>query len=584
MPLLRLKRWRACALFFGVVAQAEPFNDRIELLFRPPLAEQIALAPDGQHVAYTRQNGDDLTVVIMNIEYSERRTTLIVDEARGVMFSEDKEPAKLRFLRWATSERLVFSPSDASIMAVDATGLNPKTLITGDEFAVMPSTPMAAIGPDNFTTVSNVLALDPIADLMRDSGPKARLQPRTLRPIQIVGFDPANREQLILSVRSQIRGSSPDQFSLNIHTGKYTDYPDGWVRPTSAPDQEKIASEVRRELARKFPRRTVNILEWSENRARVLCRVSGGSDRGRIFVFKRPENLVVEVLKYAPWLDAAALNETRLFELDASDGTRLSGFLTWPKNTRRNPPPLLVCFPSDSMLGKLPDYDAEAQVFADLGFAVLRLNHRGLMGGKDGDRTTLLAGLDRVPVDDAVAAIEWVAAHYPNRPFDRSRVATLGRGFGGYLAVRALQLRPEVFRCGIAIDAPMDLQPWLYPYKEFDAPQRPASVLLNLPSGLLDRDTTDWKKFSILEHAATLEQPVFLLVQPLRNQAIDVAAAGLRSKLSSAGHPAAFMDLDPGFGRALPKARAATYRKIEEFLNLHIYDYGVKIGPTKVIK
>ena len=45
-----------------------------------------------------------------------------------------------------------------------------------------------------------------------------------------------------------------------------------------------------------------------------------------------------------------------------------------------------------------------------------------------------------------------------------------------------------------------------------------------------------------------------------------------------------FLELDPGFAPGLPKARAATYRKIEGFFNLRLYDYGVRIGPAKEVK
>ena len=38
--------------------------------------------------------------------------------------------------------------------------------------------------------------------------------------------------------------------------------------------------------------------------------------------------------------------------------------------------------------------------------------------------------------------------------------AALGNGFGGYLALRAVQLDPEVFRCAVAINTPADLAAW----------------------------------------------------------------------------------------------------------------------------
>ena len=47
-----------------------------------------------------------------------------------------------------------------------------------------------------------------------------------------------------------------------------------------------------------------------------------------------------------------------------------------------------------------------------------------------------------------------------------------------------------------------------------------------------------------------------------------------------AKHPDRF----PGFAAAVPASRATVYRKIEEFFNLRLHDYAVKIGPTKEVK
>jgi dipeptidyl aminopeptidase/acylaminoacyl peptidase len=340
---------------------------------------------------------------------------------------------------------------------------------------------------------------------------------------------------------------------------------------------------VQRELEVKFPRRVVEILDWSETRTRVLFRVTGGSDAGRVFVFQRPEDLVLEILRCAPWLNAAKLNETRFFDFAAPDGAHLSGYVTWPKTPRVHPPPLIVVFPAGFPGHCQLAFDPEAQVFADLGFAVARLNHRSVAGVRAEDLTALRGAVDRVSVDDARAAIEWLAARYPDRPFDRKRVATLGRDFGGYLAVRALQLQPTVFRCGIAIDAPMELSSWLRP-QETGLASPSAKVARNVPAALIDHEGADWKKVSVLDQAEALSTPVLLMVEPARCPPIDVSTSELHTRLQALGRPVDRLALEPGFAAAQPNARAIAYRKIEEFLNLHLHAYGVKIGPAKEVK
>ena len=159
-------------------------------------------------------------------------------------------------------------------------------------------------------------------------------------------------------------------------------------------------------------------------------------------------------------------------------------------------------------------------------------------------------------------------------------MATLGRDFGGYLAVRAAQLRPEVFRAAIAIDAPMDLHEWLFPAEAQLASPR----TIDRQWQLFAPGAAELKKLSVAGHAESLTRPVFFLVVPVRNQAIDIGVADVRAQLARLGRPADYLDLDPGFSLALPQARAAAYRKIEEFINLRLYDYRVKIGPATEVK
>jgi dipeptidyl aminopeptidase/acylaminoacyl peptidase len=607
-------------LFAGFVCVAgllrAALDDRVAALFRPPLAEMIALSPDGQRVAYAAQDGGKLAIVIMNLEHPGPRRAVPVDFERDVALAPDDPPVRLRFLRWATNTRLVFAPAERVV---------PLPPVTDGNGRVMPN-------PDGPTRISPILAVDAdgrqrgtlvdakdfmdtpadarrtLADLLRTTTELVATRNEPVRwrmpHLDILGFLPSDREQLILQTSGGY--GRPAQHLVDIRTGSVREFGGDWPAPPGEPQvfdwhRLKVVGErkasarpttiwrdeelgrVQRELEAKFPRRVVQVLDWSETRARVLFRVTGGSDPGRVFVFQRPEDLVLEILRHMPWLKAAKLNDTRFFEFAAPDAARLSGYLTWPKNPSHAPPPLLVVFPSGFPGQAQPAFDPEAQIFADLGFVVARLNHRSVAGIRAGDLNALRAGVDRVAVDDARLAIEWLAGQNPARPFDRRRVATLGRGFGGYLAVRALQLQPTVFRGGIAIDAPMELRGWLRPQETIDAnaatrPER------DIPAALIDHAGADWKKLSVLEQAEALANPVLLLVEPARDAAIDVSTEKLRIRLQALGRSPGHLALDAGFAAGRPESRATVYRKIEEFLNLRLHDHVVEIGPTEEVK
>ena len=600
------------------VARAASADDRIEALFRPPLAEMVALSPDGQRIAYTSQTGRELSIVIMNLEpVGAKRTVPVEPERDAAGAAEERPPVRLRFLRWATADRLVFAPAERVVPLPPVAGKNGELAPNPDGPTIV--SPIIAVDADGRQRGTLVDARDftetpadaqkTLADLLRTPKQLASTRGESVRwrmpHLDILGFFPRDRNQLIIQTRGGYGMGA--QHLVDVRTGNVREFGADWPAPPGEPAifdgyRLKVVGErkagahptvvwrdadlggLQRTLEAKFPRRIVEILDWSDTRARVVFRVTGGSDPGRVFVYQRPEDLVLELLRRAPWLNAKNLNETRFFEFDAPDGARLSGYLTWPVKPPLAPPPLLVVFPSGFPGRAQPAFDPEAQVFADRGFAVVRLNHRSVGGVRAGDFAALRAAVDRVSVDDARAAIEWLAARNPHAAFDRRRVATLGRGFGGYLAVRALQLEPTTFRSAIAIDAPMELRTWLRSKEAGGAGAAPQAAR-DIPAALIDHAGTNWKKLSVLEQAETLAHPVLLFVEPGRNPAIDAAAAELRARLQGGlGRAVDHYALDSDFAAARPASRAAVYRRIEEFLNLHLHDYAVKIGPAKEVK
>lgn len=359
-------------------------------------------------------------------------------------------------------------------------------------------------------------------------------------------------------------------------------------------------------LERKLPRRTVEILEWDDARTRFLLRVTSGNEPGRYFVFQRTENLLVEFLRAAPWLKAGELHETQAFAFDSPAGVHLTGYLTLPRTPRLNPPPVILYFPAGFPARVPAEFDREAQILAGFGFIVVRVNHRGTAGFGARHRDAIQAGVDRVPIEDGLAALDWLATQ---RRFDTRRIALMGEGFGGYLALRGLQLHPGRFRCAVAVNAPLDLELWLRRPLDSFGPSEPLPLATNLETATAEmifgptqatkvdfqqevqraffaRNATSLKTASVLADAVRMTEPVFLIVDPHRagNEEIATENGQLRSRLKHLGRPADFMEVKEDFALKLPAARAAAFQRIEEFFNLNLYDYKVKVGPSKEVK
>jgi hypothetical protein len=87
-----------------------------------------------------------------------------------------------------------------------------------------------------------------------------------------------------------------------------------------------------------------------------------------------------------------------------------------------------------------------------------------------------------------------------------------------------------------------------------------------------------------MSNVERLTKPVMLVVDSPPDQMIAAQNIDLRSKLKRQGNPAEYIEVGSGFAQNVPGAKAKLFRQIEEFFNLNLYDYKVKVGPTKEVK
>lgn len=154
----------------------------------------------------------------------------------------------------------------------------------------------------------------------------------------------------------------------------------------------------------------------------------------------------------------------------------------------------------------------------------------------------------------------------------------MGSGFGGFLALRTTQLHPESFRCAVAIDAPLDLEV-LTQENAYGS----ASPAQKMRRAFFERHGGRIAEMSVLRAPEQLTKPVMLILEPALDDVVTAQNDRLRRQLSRQGRAAEYLEVKRDFALGLPAARTKAYRQIEEFFNLHLYDYNVKLGPTKEI-
>jgi dipeptidyl aminopeptidase/acylaminoacyl peptidase len=344
-----------------------------------------------------------------------------------------------------------------------------------------------------------------------------------------------------------------------------------WTDPTRR--------DIQATLEQLFPGRSVDLIEWDRAGRRYLFSTQGPTDAGAFFVFDLETKRATQVVRRAPALDSDHTYPTLPFAYTARDGTRITGLVTVPKQPRLTPVPAVILCPDEPWLRVSPDFQPEVQALTEMGFVVVQLNGRGAWGQGIKQRSSLTAGYDLVQVADIGESIGQLEKLFK---INVHRIALLGRGHGGFIALRALQTYPEKFRCAVALDAPIDLGSWLTEQAWDNLAVQPQLTRVWLG------DDARLKAAPLANHPEGITKPVLMLnysgAEGELRLSSFVAARSFAHAVRSHGTVVEFDGLPTDYVKGLPGARAAVFDHIEAFLNTHVYDFRVKLEELQVVK
>jgi dipeptidyl aminopeptidase/acylaminoacyl peptidase len=146
-----------------------------------------------------------------------------------------------------------------------------------------------------------------------------------------------------------------------------------------------------------------------------------------------------------PTLHDYRLAETKPIVFTSRDGLPVHGYLTMPVGVERAP--LLLKIHGGPWARDIWTFNPDIQMLANRGYGVLQINYRGSTGyGKhfvnSGNREW-----GKKMLDDLEDGYRWIL---DQKLSWEGRVGIMGRSYGGYAALSALTLRPDLFACGIA--------------------------------------------------------------------------------------------------------------------------------------
>lgn len=177
------------------------------------------------------------------------------------------------------------------------------------------------------------------------------------------------------------------------------------------------------------------------------------------------------------------------------------------------------------------------QWLADQGFIVVRVDNRGTQHRGRAWERAIQNRFAEVPVADQAAAVQALAARFPE--MDAGRVGMVGWSFGGYLAAAAVLRRPDVFHAAVA-GAPVT--DWL------DYDTHYTERYLGVPAA---PDDATYRTNSLLADAPNLSRPLLLIHGTGDDNVFFRHSLKLGEALFRAGRPFEMLPL-PGLTHQVP--------------------------------
>jgi dipeptidyl aminopeptidase/acylaminoacyl peptidase len=219
------------------------------------------------------------------------------------------------------------------------------------------------------------------------------------------------------------------------------------------PDYQKLHDMISRALP-KSP--LIDFVSASADEQVLVVHASGDVDPGNWFLYDRKKKSLGLISPARPALKGKTLSHVTTISYPAADGTQIPAYLTLPPglSEAKNLPAIVLPHGGPGARDEW-GFDWLSQFFAQRGYVVLQPNFRG--SGGYGDAWFANNGFRgwKSSVGDVCDAGRWLISQGMADP---SKLGVVGWSYGGYAALQANVLAPELFKATVAVAPVTDLE------------------------------------------------------------------------------------------------------------------------------
>lgn len=216
----------------------------------------------------------------------------------------------------------------------------------------------------------------------------------------------------------------------------------------------KLTSSLSRALPGKPE---VTVIDETWDGSKLLLFAGTDVDPGAYYLFDRASKSLGKLSDTRPGTAGLKFGTMRPVSYAARDGVTVPGYLTLPPGKEARNLPAIIMPHGGPSARDTWGFDWLTQYFAQLGYVVLQPNYRGSAGY--GDAWFKENGFKawRTSVGDINDGARWLVSQ---GIADANRLAIFGWSYGGYAALQANVLEPDLYKATVAVAPVTDLQMW----------------------------------------------------------------------------------------------------------------------------
>lgn len=328
-------------------------------------------------------------------------------------------------------------------------------------------------------------------------------------------------------------------------------------------DENSPFTKLHQQLVATFPAYDLKVGGHGYDSKVMVIGISNDKNSGEFYLFDREKQSLEYLLSRRSWLPESQMMPRKFIEFTARDGQPIYGYLTLPKANDRPHPLVVDVHGGPYGVQDKWHFNTDAQLFASRGYAVLQINFRGSGGyGKTYEKSAYLKRNSLIQ-HDIIDGTKW-AQSLAN--IDDNKVCIIGGSFGGYSALMASLIEPELYRCAIPRYGPYDL---VFQMQNADYMDKD-SVAVGAKEKYGDNEKI-WREHSPLTYIDKLKTPLMIVTGGKDTRVPPESAWHLKAELDKRDIDYQWLyKASEGHGFINPENKQELYQKTLEFLDNHL--------------